>query len=131
MRGRKPRPLTLPEADVPILEFIAHDRRLAWFQVQHARIVLAVAAGQRIGEIANRLECDRTTVWRVCRRYRAGGVRNILADDPRSGHPQEISPPPARPDRRVGLPGTAGQGVAHHPLVQRSLGWPSHRRRNR
>jgi hypothetical protein len=44
MRGRKPRPLTLPEADAPLLEFIPHDRRLAWFQVQHARLVLAVAA---------------------------------------------------------------------------------------
>ena len=44
MRGRKPRPLTLSNADTPILEFIAHNRRLAWFQVQHARIVLAVAA---------------------------------------------------------------------------------------
>jgi len=131
MRGRKPRPLTLSKAEAPILEFIAHNRRLAWFQVQHARIVLAVAAGERIGPIARRLECDRTTIWRVCQRYREGGVRNILADDPRSGHPQEISPPPARPDRRVGLPGTARQGVAHHPLVQRGLGGPSYRRRDR
>jgi hypothetical protein len=103
MRGRKPRPLTLSKADAPILEFIAGNRRLAWFQVQHARIVLAVAAGERIGQIASRLECDRATIWRVCQRYREGGVRNILADDPRSGHPQEISP----------------------PRVPRSLSWPA------
>src|SRR5436309_3426461 len=75
------------------------------------------AAGERIGQIANRLGCDRTTVWRVCQRYREGGVRSILADEPRSGHPPEISPPSARPDRRAGVPVTARQGVAHHPLV--------------
>jgi hypothetical protein len=94
MRGRKPCPLTLPKADAPLLEFIAHDRRLAWFQVPHARIVLALAAGERVGDIARRLACDRTTIWRVCRRYRDGGLTSILADDPRSGHPQEISPLP-------------------------------------
>jgi hypothetical protein len=64
----------------------------------------------------------------VCRRYREGGVKNILTDDPRSGHPQEISPPPACPDRRVGMPGTGRQGVAHHPLVQRRLGSSGRRR---
>ena len=42
--------------------------------MQHARIVLAVAAGERVGDLAARLECDRTTVWRVCRRYEQGGL---------------------------------------------------------
>ncbi|HEX4608334.1 MAG TPA: hypothetical protein VH092_09020 [Urbifossiella sp.] len=39
--------MTISAADTPILEAVAHDRRLAWFQVQRARIVLAVAAGER------------------------------------------------------------------------------------
>src|SRR5438477_143102 len=69
MRGRRPRPLSVSAADAPILAAVARSRRLAWFRVQHARIVLAVAAGERIGDLATRLECDRTTVWRVCRRY--------------------------------------------------------------
>src|SRR2546429_3802379 len=34
------------------------SRHLAWFQVQHARIVLAVAAGEPIQAIAGRLECE-------------------------------------------------------------------------
>ena len=59
MRGRRPLPLTILAADVPILEAVARSRRLAWFQVQHARIVLAVAAGERVRDIASRLECDR------------------------------------------------------------------------
>src|SRR5262249_43193199 len=72
MRGRRPRPLVLADADTPILQAVARSRRLAWFQVQHARIVLAVAAGEPIRAIASRLECDRATVWRVCRRLRPG-----------------------------------------------------------
>ena len=46
MRGRKARRLTLAPADLPILHGVAHSRHLAWFQVQHARIVLAVACGR-------------------------------------------------------------------------------------
>jgi hypothetical protein len=106
MRGRKPRRLTLPDADTPVLQAVAHSRRLAWFQVQHARIVLAVAAGEPVQVVAARLECDRATVWRVCRRYEHGGLKELLLDDPRLGRPQEISPPPARSACRTGLPGT-------------------------
>ena len=92
MRGRKPRPLTLTPADTPILQAVARCRRLAWFQVQHARIVLAVAAGEPIQTVATRLECDRATVWRVCRRYEHGGLEELLLDEPHVGRPQEISP---------------------------------------
>ncbi len=118
MRGRRPRALTISAADTPILEFVAHCRRLAWFQVQHARIVLAIAAGERVGDLATRLECDRTTVWRVCRRYARGGLKELLQDDARPGHPLEISPPPTGSGHRTRLPGTRRQGVAHHPLVR-------------
>jgi transposase len=65
---------------------------LAWFQVQHARIVLAVAAGEPIQAIAARLEYDRATVWRVCRRYEQGGLQELLLDELRIGRRQEISP---------------------------------------
>jgi hypothetical protein len=62
VRGRKPRPLTLAPADLPILQAVARSRRLAWFQVQHARIALAVASGEPVQAIAARLECDPATV---------------------------------------------------------------------
>jgi hypothetical protein len=131
MRGRRPTPLTIPEADLPILEAVARSRRLCWFQVQHARIVLAVAGGERVGEVASRLECDRATVWRLCRRYERGGLTKLLLDDPRLGRPQEISPPPARPDRRTRLPGARRRGAAHHALDQRGPGPPGRRGRDR
>jgi hypothetical protein len=108
MRGRKPRPLSIAVADRPILEGVARHRHLCWFQVQHARIVLAVAAGEPIQAVAARLGCDPSTVWRVCRRYERGGLKNLLLDEPRLGRPQEVSPPAAGPGRRTGLPGAGG-----------------------
>jgi hypothetical protein len=93
MGGRKPRPVKLADADIPVLQAVARHRRLCWFQVQHARILLAVAAGEPIQAVASRLECDRTTVWRLCRRYEQAGLSGLLLDCPRLGRPQEISPP--------------------------------------
>ena len=92
MRGRKPRPLTVAAADAPILAAVARSRHLSFYQVQHARIVLAVAGGEPIASVASRLECDPATVWRVCRRYEQGGWQKLLLDESRLGRPQEISP---------------------------------------
>src|SRR2546423_641782 len=36
LRGRKPRPLPVVDADAPVLPAVARSRRLAWFQVQPA-----------------------------------------------------------------------------------------------
>jgi hypothetical protein len=54
-------------------------------------------------------------------------LKRLLQDEPRPGHPLEISPPPAGSDRRTRLPGTRRQGVAHHPLVRCGSGSPSRR----
>jgi len=131
MRGRKPRPLIVVAPDLAILQGVARARQLAWFQVQHARIVLAVAAGEPIQAIAARLECDPATVWRICRRYEQGGLKQLLLDEPRLGRPQEISPPAACPDRRTGLPGADRRGAAPYPLDQPGPGSPGRRRWHR
>jgi hypothetical protein len=52
MRGRKPRRLILDPGDVSILETIARSRSRPWFQVRHAQILLGVAGGQRVQNIA-------------------------------------------------------------------------------
>jgi hypothetical protein len=74
MRGRRPCPLTIQATDTPILEPVARSRRLAWFQVKRARIVLAVAARERAHDVTSRLQFDRATVWRIYRRYEQGGL---------------------------------------------------------
>jgi hypothetical protein len=117
MRGRKPQPVTLAPGDLPRLQQLARQVSRPFFQVQRARIVLAVAGGQSVQGIAARWECDPATVWRLCRHYEQDGLDALLAAPQRSGRPERISPPPAGPDHSTGLPGAGGQGTAYHALV--------------
>ncbi len=75
MRGRRPEKLTIARRHADVLHAAAHSGSLPWFQVQRAKIVLAIAAGERQCSVAGRLECDEATVWRVCERYRQGAWR--------------------------------------------------------
>jgi hypothetical protein len=54
------------------------------YQVQRARIVLAVADGERIQHVAATADCDEATVWRTCRRYEVAGLSGLFADGRRS-----------------------------------------------
>ena len=94
MRGRRPEKLTVARWDRDALDSAAHSGSLPWFQVQRAKIVLAIAAGERPCSVAARLECDESTVWRACQRYRQDGLASLVADGRRghSGRPQQISP---------------------------------------
>lgn len=130
MRGRRPHRILLAAHEVPILQQIARSRTLPWFQVQRARVVLAMADDDRVQTVAFQMQCDPSTVWRICRRYEEAGLEGLLADAPRSGHPLEISPPPARPDRGTGLPGADRYGAPHQPLDQPGLGAPGNGRRD-
>src|SRR5271156_293867 len=67
---------------------------LPWYQVRRAKIVLALAAGQRKCDVAAQTECGVATVWRTCERYRQDGLKGLLADgrEGRSGRPEQIAP---------------------------------------
>ena len=95
MRGRKPRSLQIALDDKPQLHQLARSQTRPWYQVQHARIVLAIGAGERVQTVASQLQCDPSTVWRVCRRYEQGGMDGVAQRTPRSGRPLRISPPAA------------------------------------
>ena len=84
MRGRKPCPLILSPAEVRALQGVSRSRCRPYFQVQHARALLAVARGERIQTVASDLNCDPSTIWRVCRRYERSGIDPLLADQPRT-----------------------------------------------
>jgi len=94
MRGRKPESLKIAQRDVDALHTAAHNGSLPWFQVQRAKIVLAIAAGEQQCSVADRLECATATVWRVCQRYRQGGLTSLFFDGRQDnlGCPQRISP---------------------------------------
>lgn len=84
MRGRKPKLVSIAATDKDVLRWIAHCDSLPLYQVQRARIVLAIAGGARTYEVARQAACDETTVWRTCRRYEQAGLSGLLADGRRS-----------------------------------------------
>ena len=94
MRGRLPDRLTVPPADEARLRKTAHSDSSPWLEVRRAKIVLAIAAGQRRCSLASELGCDEATVWRTCERYRQSGLEGLLADHRRghSGRLPQITP---------------------------------------
>ena len=94
MRGRKPEKLTVARSDAAVLRVVAHSDSSSWLQVRRAKIVLAIAAGERRCSVADRLECDQATVWRTCEHYRQDGLASLFVDGRKdhAGHPEQISP---------------------------------------
>ena len=94
MRGRRPDVLSLVSQDRQNLQPMAHSDSLPWYQVRRARIVLAMAAGERKCVLAARMGCGSATVWRTCERYRPHGLEGLLVDDrhDRSGSLEQITP---------------------------------------
>jgi DNA invertase Pin-like site-specific DNA recombinase len=84
MRGRKPRQVNIVPSDLSVLRWIAGGDDLPEYQVQRARIVLAIAQGARTKKVAKDAGCDEATVWRTCRRYEQMGLSGLLADGRRS-----------------------------------------------
>jgi transposase len=85
MRGRRPDEVIINRADKSELERIAHSDTLPWFRVRRARIVLGMAGGRRREVLASELDCDQSTIWRTCQRYRRLGLMGLLVDQ-RQGH---------------------------------------------
>jgi hypothetical protein len=108
MRGRKPQLLQIAPDDKPLLEQMARSQTRPWYQVQHARIVLAIASGEQVQAVASQLQCDPSTVWRVCRHYEQAGMIGIAERTQRAGHPLQISPPATSANRSTGLSRTRG-----------------------
>ena len=105
MRGRRPAPLQLRTEDKGILQKIARSYSLPWYQVRRARIVLAVAGGQRVQTVAQQMQCATRTVRRTCQLYEAQGLRGLLKPVHRTGRPTRISPPPAGTNSAAGVSG--------------------------
>ena len=103
MRGRKPRSLQIVPDDRPLLQQMARSQTRPWYQVQHARIVLAIADGERVHAVASQLQSDPRTVWRVCRCYEQVGLVGVTERAPRSGRALRISPAGASPNGPIGL----------------------------
>ena len=89
MRGRKPEALVLKSKDEKALHQLLHDGQTPLRIARRAQILLSRAqAEQRVMLVSDKVEQNRTTVWRVCQRYRDAGLEAALYDAPRSGHPR-------------------------------------------
>jgi len=119
MRGRKPEYVSLQAEDIPRLQQIARSQVLPWYQVRRARIVLAMAEGQRVRTVAFQMQCAPRTVRRTCLRYQTQGLSSLLAPAQRPGRPARLSPPTTGANCTTGLSGTGGERLAYYPLVER------------
>jgi transposase len=88
MRGRRPRALPIAPADHAILEWVARGERLPRYQARRARIILGVARGEHLTQLAAQLGCHQSTIWRVCRRYERGGLSGLLSDGRKKYEPE-------------------------------------------
>ena len=89
MHGRKPERLVLESQDEKILRELLRDGQTPWRIARRAQILLSCAEPeQRVVLVSDKVEQDRTTVWRVCERYRETGLDAALYDAPRVGHPR-------------------------------------------
>jgi hypothetical protein len=92
MRGRKPEPLVLKSKDKKTLQKLLRDGQTPLRVARRAQILLSCAeAAQRVVRVSDKVEQHRTTVWRVCERYREIGLEAALYDAPRAGHPRVFS----------------------------------------
>ena len=92
MRGRKPNELVLSRKDKRALRQLLGDGHLSQRVARRVRILLVCDEGQRTNQVAFQVDQQRSTVWRVCERYRESGLPAALYDAPRSGRPPVFSP---------------------------------------
>jgi transposase len=60
-------------------------------EFNRATILLFLDKGLTISEIENLLEVDRTTIWRIKKRYLRYGLESALTDEKRSGQPSKYT----------------------------------------
>lgn len=92
MRGRKPEPLVLKPEDKKALQQLMHDGQTPLSVARRAQVLLSCAeAKHRVSAVSDKVGQNRSTVWRICQRYRAAGLEAAVYDAPRPGRPRVFS----------------------------------------
>ncbi len=73
------------------LQSFKKSRELSLREFNHATVLLLLDKGVAISEIENLLEVDRTTIWRIKKRYFEYGMETALAEAARPGQPVKYS----------------------------------------
>ena len=93
MHGRKPDKFVLKPSDEIFLRELLRDGHTPLKIARRAQILLnRNDEQQRVVLLGGKVERDTTTIWRVCERYRQGGLEAALYDAPRTGRPRVFSP---------------------------------------
>ena len=93
MHGRKPDRFVLKPKDKVFLRELLRDGHTPLKIARRAQILLSRSdEQQRVVRLGDKIEQDAATVWRVCERYRQGGLEAALYDAPRSGRPRVFPP---------------------------------------
>lgn len=92
MRGRNPDKFVLKRKDKLFLQALLRDGQTPLKVARRAQILLGrTDKHQRVILLCDQIDHDPATIWRVCERYRQGGLEAALYDAPRSGRPRVFS----------------------------------------
>ena len=89
MAGRKARMFTLCPEDKPVLSRLLRQARTEQRVARRARILLEMDRGVSVGRLADMVDMDPATVWRICRRYETRGLEAVF-DAPRPGRRRRL-----------------------------------------
>ncbi len=99
MRGRNPKEVVLKRKGKIVLQALLRNGQTPLKVARRAQILLGrTARRQRVIRLGEKVERDPATIWRICERYRQGGLEAALYDAPRCGHPRVFSLPRAHRD---------------------------------
>ena len=89
MRGRKPEKFQLKPMDKAYLRKLLRDGETPWRIARRTQILLQRAKkSQRVCSLSEKFVQSASTIWRICQRYRDGGLEAALCDAPRPGRPR-------------------------------------------
>lgn len=92
MPGRKPDKFKLKPKDKTFLRKLLRDGQTPLRVARQAQILLGRAQDPSgVGYLSQTIDQNRSTIWRVCERYREQELEAALYDAPRSGRPRVFS----------------------------------------
>jgi len=84
--------LKLTAKEVKFLEFFKASARMSQRDYDRVNILLLLNKGKKDYEIVDFLGVERTTIWRIRRRYLEEDLESALQERKRSGQPRKYGP---------------------------------------
>ena len=85
-------PPILSEKDRQELELLLRKGKHSVRKVKRAQVLLLLAAGQKVPQIAHQVGVSEATVYNVYHRYEPGKLSQALEERPRPGQPAKVTP---------------------------------------